>query len=269
MKRIISVELSLAFRNSRFLLAVIFAVILFIVGAYRDPFAFGQRPTLHPVGWYLLNINFSEFKLFAPLFAALPFADSFLSDWSQGFQRFIVQRTRYRSYLTAKILAVAVSGGLALVLIELVIFAGGFTRPFDWAGSAWHSLSPNTVSAPNGPFGAILNSSPIAYFLFQLGSAGCFGACMALVGLAISTIIHNRYVALAFPLVLSQLLAFLVQRTVHIPQFFDLLLGLFPQDAIPAIGEYTFSHQLLQYLVIGGLATLTFWIGTKRMRRNL
>lgn len=269
MKRVISVELSLAFRNSRFLLTAIFAIILSIVGAYRNPFAFGQRPALHPVGWYLLNINFSEFELFAPLLAALPFADSFLSDWSQGFQRFIVQRTRYRNYLTAKMLAVMISGGLALVLIELIVFAGGFTRPFDWTGSAWHSLSPNTPSAPNGSFGAVLNSCPIAYFLFQLASAGCFGACMALVGLAVSTIIHNRYVALAFPLVLSQLLAFLVQRTIHIPQFFDPLLGLFPQEVTPAVDEYTFAHQLLQYLVIGALATLTFWAGAKRMRHNL
>lgn len=268
MKKMIGIELKRALCNKRYWLMPLAGLFLALIGVYRNPYGFKGGPVLHPLGWFLLILPFTELAIFAPLLAGFPYSDSFLGDWSHGFLRFVALRTKYQNYLTGKLVATAISGGLSIVIVEAIIFLVGLIKPFNLTGRSWFSLSVYSTDYPNGPFGELALGQPWLYFVFILLCGFLFGACMALMGLAASTLIRNRFVSLALPVVFAQLLNFLEPRINHLPEAFNPLLGLFPFSATLEGGISPLTL-LLQYLIIASLSALIFWFGAKRLRYSL
>jgi hypothetical protein len=266
MKRILKEELNRAFRNPRFLIVIVLALAVFGIGAYRSPFPFGGQ-VMHPVNRLILNLQYGEFGFLAALLATLPFADSFLDDLNQGFLRQIVQRVPYRKYKTAKILAVALAGGASLVLAVLLIFAAGLVGATDWESVTYFSGYLPRPSEPMGSLGGLYTANPIFYLLYLLASAFGFGAAQALMGLAFSTIIHNRYVVLAMPLVIVQILDFLQTRALHVTSALNLLNGLLPFEASSFRSpDYTLGTQLAQFGVVFAVSTVAFLVLARKER---
>ena len=260
MKGILKEEFNRAFRNPRFLIVVVLALAIFGIGAYRSPgFLFG--PAIHPVNRLILNLEYGEFGLLAALLATLPFADSFLDDLNQGFLRQIVQRVPYRKYKAAKILTVALTGGFSLVLAVLLIFLAGLAGGMDWESRAYFSGYAAKPSAPYGPLGGLYTTNPIFYLLYLVASAFGFGAVYAVLGLAISPLIHNRYVVLAGPLVLVQVLNFLEGRSLHITNALNPLNGLMPFST-----AYTLGTQLAQFGVVFAVSVVVFLALARKQR---
>jgi hypothetical protein len=197
----------------------------------------------------------------------LPFADSFLDDLNQGYLRLIVQRVSYRKYKAAKIIAVALAGGFSLVLAVLLIFLAGLVGATDWNATLFYSNYIDQLSFPRGPLGALYTASPFFYLLYLLASAFGFGAVFAALGLAISPLIHNRYIVLGGPLVLVQVLDFLETRSLHVTNAFNLLNGLLPYEALSFLSpDYTVRVQLTQLGVVLAVSVAAFLVLARKQR---
>lgn len=263
MKRILNVELERAFRNPRYLIIIALALACFVIGSYRSPtLTFSPDFPLHPVNRLTINLYYGGFSLLAALLATLPYADSFLTDREQGFLRLIVQRTQYRKYLMAKVVAVALAGGASLLLGLLVIFLLGIIASTDWSATvySWGSL---TNGVPRGPFGWLYGLHPFYYLLYLLLSTFGFGAVYALLGLAVSTIISNRYIVLAAPLVFVQVLSFLESRSLRLTPVFNPINSLIPFDAYEG---FLPIEQLVQTGMVLGLSLLAVLILARKSR---
>lgn len=270
MKGIIKEELDRAFRNPRFFIVVILALVSFVIGSYRlSVNMISPSDTMNPVNRLIANLYYGEFGFMAALLATLPFADSFLMDIDQGYLRMIVQRVSYRRYLWAKIMAVALTGGLSLVLAELVIFLCGINRFSNWAAITGASGGAFYLGVPQGSLGGLYAIDPLLYLLYLLASAFGFGAVYALLGLAISAAIHNRYVVLAAPLVFVQVFNFLEARALHLTPALNPLNSLMPFSANFYEGNFTLGAQLIQFGVVLVISIISFLILTRKTRVTL
>lgn len=270
MKRIFSEELNRAFHNPRFFIIIVLALVSFFIGDYRFPFlALSPDIAPHPVNRLIANLSYGEFGFLAALLATLPFADSFLDDLNQGFLRLIIQRTSNRKYLAAKSLAVALAGGFSLLLAVMVVFLAGLSKPSGWSAMAGSSGSAFYLGEPQGPFGELYTLNPLYYLLYLLASAFGFGAVYALMGLAISAVIHNRYVALAAPLVFVQVLRFLEERSLHLTPALNPLNSLLPFNANTFEGGFTLGAQLTQFGIVLVVSVFCFLILERKVRATL
>jgi hypothetical protein len=270
MKGIIKEELDRAFRNPRFFIVLILALASFVIGSYRlSVNLFSASDTMQPVNRLIANLYYGEFGFMAALLATLPFADSFLVDSDQGFLRMILQRVSYRKYQWTKILAVALAGGLSLVLAEVILFLCGINRLSSWAAMSGSADDVFYLGMPQGPLGGWYTVNPILYLLYLLGSAFCFGAVYALLGLAISGIIHNRYMVLAAPLVFVQVFSFLEERALHLTPALNPLNSLTPFSANFFEGNFTLGAQLVQFGVVLIISISAFLIFTRKKRVTL
>jgi len=70
----------------------------------------------------MLIMEYGELSFLAPLLAGIPYADSFLSDIQTRSIDFMIFRTKRIKYIVSKLIAIALSGGFAMVLILLATF---------------------------------------------------------------------------------------------------------------------------------------------------
>lgn len=136
----------------------------------------------------------SGIDLFAPILAVLPSATLFCDEYNTGYIKSILVRTSRRNYTLETVACALISGGLAVMLPSLL--SGLF---FIWIGE------PNVA----GKYDTYLSETIFAsiqyvfngglVFVFYQVFAFIFGAVWACVGLSISSILPNRYVALAAP----------------------------------------------------------------------
>lgn len=157
----------------------------------------------------------SGYGLFAPILAVLPSATMFCDEYNAGYIKSILVRTSRKNYTLETVACALISGGLAVMLPSLL--SGLF---FMWIGE------PNVA----GKYDTYLSESIFAgiqyvfngglvFVLYQV-FAFIFGAVWACVGLSISSILPNRYVALAAPFALyfaSHLFFYRLDCTVFSP----------------------------------------------------
>jgi hypothetical protein len=268
MKGILKEELNRAFRNPRYILVILLALAFLVIGLYRFPATTNLAgQSMHPVNRLILNLEYGEFGFLAALLATLPFADSFLDDLNQGFLRQIVQRVSYRKYQVAKIISVALAGGISLVIVVMMVFLIGLLGDVSWETTAFASGYAHNPTEPVGPLGSLYTLNPVYYLFYILLSAFGFGATQALMGLAFSTVIHNRYVVLAMPLVIVQVLDFLQTRALHVTSALNLLNGLLPFNAPSYLSsDYTVGTQLAQFGVVFFLSSVAFLMLARKQR---
>ena len=139
---------------------------------------------------YYINVihTFGTFDLFAPAIAAIPCGAAFYNDYGSGFCKFILPRTSRLKYLLVKTFTCGITGGLALFMPNFLLF--GFLLLF---GNP-HSSELNLLQ------GSVLSSLEHAnVILVLLLLAFLFGAGWALMGLAVSAFIPNKFAAAASP----------------------------------------------------------------------
>ncbi len=243
-------EISRAFRNRRLWIVLAITLASLAVGVYRYG-TISPSQSMHPVNLFMKISAYTPFSLFAALLATLPFADSLLEDHNHGFIRYVTIRVPYRKYLAAKSMAVGLAGGASIFLAELLMLVLlTLTEPVIFSAPSYISNSALAPVEPWGPLGWLYTASPYRYLIYLLGTAFVFGFVYALLGLAVSALIHNRYVALAAPWVLFQGLTYLEERSLHIPPAWNPSYTLFPFEAYPG---FTLANQSTQY----GLLLLT------------
>ncbi len=144
----------------------------------------------------------------APLVAVWPFADSYAQDWNTGYIRYVLLRASPARYLTAKALANALAGGLAISLsMVLGVALAHLIYPHNPPRAIYATyFGPH----PREVFVEFHVARPVLYQLFLCAVGLPFGAAYATLGLALSTVARNRYVALAAPLLLYWIADFIL-----------------------------------------------------------
>lgn len=130
MRRIIVIELKRALLNKMFFVAVllgtIFAVFQVVFEALPYAFTTNLFPDQYPPSVFnscmglTLGIWQYVFYMVFPILASIPYAGSYLQDNKTGVVKNIYLRTKRYQYLTAKLLAVFLSGGLATFIPILI-----------------------------------------------------------------------------------------------------------------------------------------------------
>lgn len=249
-----------AFWNPRWLIVILLSIAIFFIGNYRWPI-----PLKNPVNRMMMLLHYGYFDYLGPVLLAVPFADSFLTDSQQGFTRFIIQRTNYKHYLNAKTLATGLSGGLSLVLSNLIVFLLGLGKGIDFSDISFRAGYQGTM--PWGPFSGLYGQNPCAYFGYLLLSVFIFGFVWSLLAMFFSTLSRNRYFTLAAPLIITQGLRVLIERSDIVPYQLNALFGLQPYAVY--FERPTFSIQLLQYLAVFVLSLIGLFIFTRNKRETI
>lgn len=137
----------------------------------------------------------SVFPLFAPIIAVLPSASIFCDDYKSMYIRSVVSRIGKTKYLISNYTVCAVSGGLALLVSELITFCicGFFTINSNFEVIDISALNSIAFYELYGKIGTIST----AIILLLLGFL--FGAIWGGIGITVSLFITNNLAAYSIP----------------------------------------------------------------------
>ncbi|NMB88165.1 MAG: hypothetical protein GYA17_07380 [Chloroflexi bacterium] len=161
--------------------------------------------------WYFAYVG-GYFPYILPLAAALPFADSLVVDQSEGFLPYLVMRSKYRHYLSAKFVVNGLVGALVLLvpLLGLYLFSNLAAPRNIYPINVWQ---PNISGRPYGVLMALFQSNPDGFIVLVSLLAASIGALYSNLGLAISLALPNRYLAWGAPCAVYLFADFVAQRT--------------------------------------------------------
>lgn len=141
------------------------------------------------------------FGLFAAILAVLPASTLFCEDYNSGYCKAILCRIERKRYLQETILCSGISGGLAIfiptLISDLILIANGKSNTVENMGINYFTVFDETVYRE---IQFIWGGLFLVLFLLLL--AFLFGASWSMVGLCISALLPNRYIALAAPFAL-------------------------------------------------------------------
>ncbi|MCX4370617.1 MAG: hypothetical protein OSJ58_02175 [Dysosmobacter sp.] len=146
--------------------------------------------------------SLSGYDLFAPILAVLPAAAVFCDDYNSGYIKAILSRTTKHRYIKETLLCSSIAGGLAIFLpcflSGMFYLANGKLDTLENVNTWGYSTSfDETVYAGMQYIGGGLL---LALMLMVL--AFMFGAIWSNVGLLVSVLFPNKYLALAAPFAL-------------------------------------------------------------------
>jgi hypothetical protein len=253
-------EFSRAFSSKRWWLIALLAALSFAYGLSRAVEAQQGSPVGAVIIWQLILWR-GAYGFFAALTAALPFADSLLTDRRHHFIDQVLVRSTYRDYLKAKTLATLVSGMAAVMLPAVILLAGCllFIPPAPPVVPELYFglneiLNPNVIEA-----GTALAISEAGYLAICLGMLALFGAAYALLGLASSFVIRNPFVVMGLPFIVYSLGYFILPTSVRLSWLGSTEASLIPTaNLISPVSQY-----LAAALVFG--ACLLLWSAKDRM----
>ncbi len=248
MRTIISdIKRSIISRN--FITSLIAGIIIFFAGAmtklvYFINFYRYSGPQIEVFNNIFNDAIYSDaILLCVPIISAIPFTASFVDDMKSGFIKHFLSRSTFRGYSLGKIIASALSGGIALSgsiaigtgLLRLI------TAPIE-------QYMPDYISA----------FSVKILIIFFLS-----GMLWSLVGLMMSSITMNKYMAYASPFIIYYVFVILAER------YFRTVYVLNPQNYITMTGNWDLGEKSIYIalaLFIIGISLIFYIISQKRLR---
>lgn len=202
MGNLFKMDLVRAFINKRIFLTTLLAMVSFIYG-YVRVVQYQAGYSISAVNSWQAILMQGNYGFFAALMAALPYADALVQEKNNSFLQQVVLRSNYRDYILSKVWVNLIAGA-AVVTVPAVILLGFCTFQFHgqsievpnlfWNSSAW--MQSQIVLPGSGAAPASGGYLPIC-LLFLVA----FGACYALMGLGISFMVRNPYLAVGLPFV--------------------------------------------------------------------
>lgn len=193
----------------------------------------------------LSALSSNALTLVLPIAASLPYTASFIEDMKSGFLKEYLPRTTLKKYISGKIAAAALSGGL-------VLFVGLI---------AAYALSALAFAPMEGMPGEEMAEEPyLAQFISQAFLVFFSGALWSMIGLALSSATGSKYMAFASPFILYYVLIILKER------YFHSLYVLYPKEWINPSGYWPLGWLgvILLLLELTGLAAVCFALVAKR-----
>lgn len=206
------IEQQYSFFSQGMLLSVLIGIVLLFQGIWDDLLLNLRSQEQLLTMKYISSVHSSGiFDILAPMLAALPSSVSFCDEFKSGYFNFIKVRTERNSYIFNKILSVGVSGGMAVgmpvLFVNVLLLIIGDKYCMSIKGSYDSDIFANSIFekieyAANGWVVAFI----IVFFAFL------FGMAWSLAGLAVSTIIVNRYIAMFLPFTIYFLMFMIFAR---------------------------------------------------------
>ncbi len=191
-----------------------------------------------------------------PILAAMPYAWSYSDDRKSGMYNQIVSRTGAGQYITAKYLAVFLSGGLVVsftTLAELLLSA---------LVSPYAMLSPGGVSGVNSDrfLAGLFYTNPWAHALIWCGVVFFLGGAAAGLAFLVGTRVKLRVLVILSPFAMLYVWHMFYYFVLNMYFYEYLPLTLSPQDLIQVIGGNG-NSELHIALMIGFLTALGLGAG--------
>lgn len=207
-------ELTRALRSRFFGVSLLISLLLLFIGlASFYPLDPTPPPGLHFAFYNAYDawktaLRSGAFVLFAPLAAALPYADTYAQERSQKFSRYVLTRTKHKKYLAIKVIVNVLVGGLVVALPMAIFFAFTFFRyPQVLPPLSGTVYSEDWMRTP-GFLSEIFVPFPNRYIFIRITLGFLFGCVYSLLGMSISAFTNNRYIILTFPFISFLILGF-------------------------------------------------------------
>lgn len=242
-------DLRRAFCSWKLYISVIIAFIVILHPLYEIWDSFKNYSPLQILSFPLAISNFTQFSV---LFCTLPFSDSFCEDYNSGFFRSAQLRTGSSKYALGRCLSVALTGGIIISFvmlgtISLCLLLSGQPETAETA-----AFMNNTVW---GKQNLLLSYNGSIMYLLRVFLSALFGAVWAVVGLAVSTVVTNKYITVVAPFVIYQVLWFLFSDTIFNP----VALMRCDNQNIPSLG-FAFFYQIFWLAMVWTIS----YLGIKR-----
>lgn len=253
--RTLTSNLRQAIFSRPFLAAALGTALVLLLSCVKDIFQAFRTVSLLPFGYHselILNaLSGSAMTLAFPILAALPYTAAVTEDARSGFLKSYLPRTSVGKYLSSKVIACAVSGGLALILGALLAW-GALALSFLPKEAA-----PVVMKAADGSILPMPVSPIWGRFLLYFAS----GALWATVGMLFANLTGSRYMAYASPFVIFYVLIILYER------YFGGMYVLYPKEWLSPSGVWHYGVPGAM-LVVGELtAILALCAGLAGKRR--
>ena len=195
-----------------------------------------------------LLMDLSLFQQLVILLAAIPTAAGFCNDWCCQFIRPVVTRSGIRRYALSKLLICALTSFLVVMILYL---------------PAAHD---NPINAPVPPYGSLLEGpAPFLYILCVASLFALSASLWAVVGLAVSARLPNKFVAVSTPLIAS----YLVQElTKSLPPQFNLYYLSRARNILGQGAAVSFLYSAFVFMALIGLAGYFFYVTVQRRVQN-
>lgn len=254
--RTITSNLKQAVFSRLFLAAALGCALVLTLSCTKELFQMFHTVSLLPFGYHselVLNaLSGSAMTLAFPILAALPYTAAIADDVKSGFLKEYLPRTTVRRYLSGKVIACAVSGGLALVFGMLLAW-GALALAFLPKEAA-----PVVMKAADGSVLPVSVSPIWGKFLSYFAS----GALWATVGMLFANLTGSKYMAYASPFVLYYVLIILYER------YFSDLYVLYPKEWLSPSGVWQYGAAGA-LLIVGELTVILALLAALAGKRRI
>lgn len=186
-------ELKRAVISKKMLAAYTISLASLIIGGWDYVSGFSNNGTY--LEKYLISLAYGTASLLAvffPIIACIPYALSYRDEADSGFYYLYILKTGYRKYQAAKMISVFVSGFLAvftacLTYYLIMIFVIG-------TGDTQFPILIGLFFAED-----LYEKNPFLYGMIYTFNAGLQSGVFAVLGMGVSAVIRNRYIAILIP----------------------------------------------------------------------
>lgn len=191
---------------SKYFLLSFSIILLLLIYSFFEFISFGWSNNLFNLQFFKEHYDFIDMFIFsrsenrasyltviAPLLASLVFSDSYLSDKTSGYIKFIYIRINKKIYVLIRILVNIIASGLSILLASLfmlliLIFFYGI------------EINPENALNMSGAFSSIYyTGNKYVYLLLILICSFVFNSIFATLSLSISAFINNKYLSFLIP----------------------------------------------------------------------
>lgn len=236
--------------NKGMLLSICLTLICLIAGGYEPLFLYGNTVDFTYTYYFARSCGTASIlSLVYPLIACIPYANTFWEEKQSGYLNYNRIKIKPNTYKLSKIISCIVSGGISIALPTLVYFIiclmlKGTETNNSLDGYITHSVKFYMVH-------------PILYCLTSAFNTFICGAIFALIGLAISTIVKNKYLVSLLPFCIFIFMCiFFAEINLHLNPIllFD----------INSYAESKYFYVFLYKLIIMLISFIIFWNGAFR-----
>lgn len=158
-----------------------------------DPEYIGD--TSYVIAW-LVGMGMSQTSLYmfvAPAIISLVYTDTLWIDRNTGFINYLLVRSSTRKYISVKYIVAALSGGFIASLPCILLFIiYAILYPLNYTSANTELIHFNVDYYPD-----LLVANPVLYMVFLSSLKFVFGMSYVLIGLSLSALSNNRYIALS------------------------------------------------------------------------
>lgn len=259
-------------------LCLIFFLLSATLSTMAEPVNFLARPAnsidVLSIFQFCHEVGLCESML--PICCAIPFGLSFYFDWSSKCITLQTVRSGSGIYILSKVIACALSGGLALASgAALFVFILDIRFPLVQVGTgtynAFQSGYQYLLENPGGqstlPCFAplLLNGHPAGYFVATIFLIFLYGAFAAVIGLCVSSAVPNPFVAIFSPFIILFLSHLIFE---NFPTFLDpmsISKGNYHLSGEPALHM---AYAVIYFIVLTAIPGMIFSAIVKRRIRN-